>query len=118
LIRHVFIAALFLILFLSGKSQAPVANFSQTNTSGCAPLVVTFKDESTGNPQSRNWDFGNGLYEDDYHITKNFSREGNYPFTLLGKTIYGCKDTIVRPFTIFDNKSFAGHDTLVHAKRP
>jgi gliding motility-associated-like protein len=64
------------------------------------------------------WDFGKGLYEDDDHITKSFSREGSYPFTLLAKTIHGCKDTIVRPFTIFDNKSFAGHDTLAAINEP
>ena len=89
MIRHVFIAALFLILFLSGKSQAPVANFSQTNTSGCAPLVVTFKDESTGNPQSRNWDFGNGQLSTDPNPTVYYGSPGVYTVRLVVRNADG-----------------------------
>ncbi|HYC29122.1 MAG TPA: hypothetical protein VEB42_09900, partial [Chitinophagaceae bacterium] len=36
------------------------AHFSSDITQGCAPLVVRFKDESTGNPTSWKWDLGNG----------------------------------------------------------
>ncbi len=36
------------------------ADFTATPTSGCAPLLVSFTDQSTGNPTSRKWDFGNG----------------------------------------------------------
>ena len=38
--------------------------------------------------------------------------------TLIGQTIFGCKDTIVRPFTIYDNKAFAGRDTIAAFDQP
>jgi gliding motility-associated-like protein len=64
------------------------------------------------------WNFGNGFVENDHAITKFFSGPGNYPFTLLAKTVQGCKDTLVRPFTIYDNKAFAGFDTLAAINEP
>lgn len=36
------------------------AAFTANVVSGCAPLVVQFTDQSTGNPTSWNWDLGNG----------------------------------------------------------
>lgn len=41
-------------------SFAQSANFTAAVTSGCSPLVVNFQDQSTGNPTSWFWDFGNG----------------------------------------------------------
>jgi PKD repeat protein len=38
----------------------PVANFSATPTSGCAPLTVVFTDLSTGDPTSWSWTFTGG----------------------------------------------------------
>ena len=40
--------------------QAPVANFTASLTTGCAPVIVNFQNTSTGNPTSYLWDFGNG----------------------------------------------------------
>lgn len=64
------------------------------------------------------WDFGNGLYQGGYEVTKKFNVEGGNPLTLIGKTIHGCKDTLYRPFTIFDNKAFAGQDTTAAMNQP
>src|SRR5258708_17504656 len=52
------------VVFFTGLAtalgQIPVAGFTANKTSGCAPLTVTFTDQSTGNPTSWNWQFGNG----------------------------------------------------------
>ena len=41
-------------------AQAPVADFSASPVTGCAPLVVVFKDQSAGNPTNWNWDLSVG----------------------------------------------------------
>lgn len=47
-------------VFCIAVSFAQTANFTASVTSGCSPLVVNFQDQSTGNPTSWFWDFGNG----------------------------------------------------------
>ena len=42
------------------QSHAPVANFSVSITSGYEPLIVSFEDLSLNNPDSWEWDFGDG----------------------------------------------------------
>lgn len=50
-----------LLLFICGLASAqPVASFIPSVTSGCAPLTVNFKENSTGSPTKWTWDFGNG----------------------------------------------------------
>ena len=52
---------LFAMLFpLALKAQTPVAAFTADTTTGCAPfpLVVNFQDQSTNNPTSWLWFFG------------------------------------------------------------
>ena len=45
---------------LRGQAQ-PVANFKADVTSGCSPIIVSFKDLSTGDSiYAWSWDFGNG----------------------------------------------------------
>ncbi|HSC54954.1 MAG TPA: PKD domain-containing protein [Phnomibacter sp.] len=64
------------------------------------------------------WNFGNGFAKGPSVVTKSFNKEGQNDFVLMGKTIHGCADTLVRPFTIFDNKAKAGNDTLVAIGQP
>lgn len=42
--------------------SVPVANFSRTPSSGTAPLTVHFTDQSSNNPTSWSWSFGDGTY--------------------------------------------------------
>lgn len=41
-------------------STLPVANFTQSNTSGCAPLTINFLDESSNNTDTYFWTFEGG----------------------------------------------------------
>jgi len=64
------------------------------------------------------WNFGNGFYGGPREVFKMFDREGYNPVSLIGKTIQGCKDTLNRPFTIYQNHAFAGNDTTVAMDQP
>ena len=64
------------------------------------------------------WDFGKGITKGGNVLTKKFSREGNQSFILITETGKGCKDTINRAFTIYDNDSYAGSDTIVARNQP
>ncbi len=55
---------------------APVAAFGQNRVSGESPLVVQFRDQSTGNITSREWRFGDG--------TTSSAREPEHTFTEVG----------------------------------
>ena len=43
-----------------GSSNPPVAAFSASQTTGCAPFTVQFSDQSTGTVTSRSWSFPGG----------------------------------------------------------
>lgn len=56
----------------------PIAAFSATPTSGTKPLTVNFTDQSTNNPTSWHWNFGDGstsTQQNPSHIYQDF---GNY----------------------------------------
>ncbi len=77
---------LILLLFtgiLSARAQAPVAEFTADNISGCAPLSVTFRDQSTGSPTFWNWDFGGGNLSNLQNPTITFGAPGVYSVTLV-----------------------------------
>jgi len=89
-------------------SGAPVANFSAEPTSGCAPLNVSFTDESTGNPTSWTWDFGDGSNSTDQNPTHQYTTAGNYTVNLTVSNECG-NDTVsklnyitVRPAPVAD----------------
>ena len=64
------------------------------------------------------WNFGNGLYKDGATITKSFPTKGPRSVTLIAESTKGCKDTLFRPFAIYDNKANAGRDTIVAKGEP
>jgi gliding motility-associated-like protein len=81
------------------------------------PITYTANDLA-GNVIEWDWNFGNGLKKSTSSITSIYNTEGSRPFTLITQTNKGCKDTIYRSFTIFDNKSFAGKDTVATVNEP
>jgi len=53
---------LVLLLLIAGPAFAqPVASFTATPLTGCAPMVVSFTSTSTGSPTSYLWTFGSSL---------------------------------------------------------
>jgi PKD repeat protein len=88
LIRYLFLTGcLFVCLIAYG--QAPVANFSASVTSGCAPLQVTFSDLSTGDPKFWNWDLGNGQLSGAKNPVAVYNTPGVYTVRLVVRNADG-----------------------------
>ncbi|MCS3800028.1 PKD domain-containing protein [Niastella sp. OAS944] len=63
--------------------------FTSSQTSGCAPLVVSFKDLTTGNPRFWNWDFGNGTLANVQNPSVSFPNPGTYTVKLVVRNADG-----------------------------
>ncbi len=80
--RTIFVLAFFLMCSADSQAQL-VANFNANPTSGCAPLLVTFTDASTGSPATWAWDFGDGSGSSSLQSPQhNYSTPGQYTVTL------------------------------------
>jgi len=58
------------------------AGFSADVTAGVAPLTVRFTDESTGDPASWSWKFGDGATSIVQNPTHTYTAPGNYTVAL------------------------------------
>ena len=70
------------LLSVFAVAQQPVANFSSDITGGCAPIVVEFKDLSTGNPTTWHWEFGNGAFSSLQNPKATYFNTGTYTVKL------------------------------------
>ncbi|MEO6404603.1 MAG: PKD domain-containing protein [Ferruginibacter sp.] len=94
----------------------PVANFTGSPVSGCAPLIVSFTDISLGNPTSWKWDLGNGTISFLQNPSVTYFNPGQYNVKLVVQNAQG-KDSITRnqyitvnpePVVNFRASSFTG----------
>ena len=84
------------LLFSQGKLNAQLsAQFSANTTSGCAPIVVQFTDQSTGNPTQWKWDLGNGVVSYLQNPSATYFNPGTYSIKLVVRTSSGA-DSIVK----------------------
>ncbi|MCW3089851.1 MAG: domain containing protein [Ferruginibacter sp.] len=88
-------------------------------TDSCAMRTITYQaSEITGMTIKSFWNFGDGVSQLPNMIYKQFDTEGSHVLTLVNESIHGCRDTVVRPFTIFENKASAGRDTITAMDEP
>ncbi|MGZ3859645.1 MAG: PKD domain-containing protein [Flavisolibacter sp.] len=100
MIRKTTLLTVHLLFLVAGSyAQSPTANFSVATTSGCSPLVVDFNDQSTGNPTSWFWDFGNGATSTLQNPSTTYFKEGMYTVKLTVKNAFG-SNTLSRPSLI------------------
>ncbi len=59
-----------------------ITQFSAYPAAGNAPLVVDFRDLSSGNPISWVWDFGDGAQSSLQNTSHTYTTKGSYPVTL------------------------------------
>ena len=86
--RKILAFLLFCICFTNANAQI-TARFSSDRISGCAPLVVQFKDESTGNPTEWKWSLGNGTQSPLKDPSVTYLNPGTYTITLEAKNATG-----------------------------
>ncbi len=95
---------LFLFFILTSatiaRSQNPVADFSASTTSGCSPVVVQFRDQSTGNPVFWNWDLGNGQLSTLQNPVATYITPGNYTITLVVRNANGISSVTKTDFIV------------------
>ncbi|NOX90080.1 MAG: PKD domain-containing protein [Calditrichaeota bacterium] len=77
------------ITVTEATGNPPVADFSGSPTSGDAPLTVTFTDQSTNDPTSWSWDFGDGGTSTEQNPTHTYNSAGNYTVSLTASNTYG-----------------------------
>ena len=97
-----------LALFSLLLQAQPVANFSASPISGCAPLVVNFTDLSTGNPTQWRWDLGNGTISFLKNPSVTYFNPGQYTVKLVVQNASG-KDSLIKSqyITIFAQPTVA-----------
>jgi PKD repeat protein len=84
-------------------SGQPVANFSASVVSGCAPLVVQFTDNSTGSPTTWSWTLGNGAVSTQRNPVTTYTNAGVYTITLTASNASGSNAiTKTQYITVYD----------------
>lgn len=75
--------------------SAPVANFTADMTTGGVPCTIQFYDQSTGQVDTRLWDFGDGSTSTLKDPSHQYSQAGAFGVSLTVSNAYG-SDTRVR----------------------
>ncbi len=97
---------LILLLALTVNAQTPVADFSGSVLSGCAPLRVSFRDLSSGDPKYWDWDLGNGVLSNQKNPGVTYSAPGTYTVTLVVRNANGANAVTKTDYiTVFPSPS-------------
>ena len=83
-------------------AQTPDASFTVNADSGCAPLLVTFNNASTG-AVGFLWNFGNGNQSTLSQPSASYSTPGSYTVTLIATSANGQRDTATSTITVLNN---------------
>lgn len=104
-------SALFIALLICWNrslAQVPVADFTATPLTGCAPLVVNFTSTSTGNPTSYQWDLGNGVNTVQQNPSTAYTTPGTYTVTLTVSNANGTNTkTVTNYITVIPNPTIS-----------
>ena len=83
--------------FFSLYSSAQLSTaFSATPLSGCAPLIVNFTDQSTGNPNQWRWDLGNATTSTLQNPATTYFNPGTYTVKLVIRNAAGNADSLTK----------------------
>ena len=91
------VTQLFLLMMLAVSATAQLkADFTASQVSGCPPLIVNFRDSSTGNPTSWKWDLGNGTQSVMPNPMGTYFDPGTYTVKLVVRNAANDADSLVR----------------------
>jgi len=74
---------------LKTPDAIPIVIFTVNKTSGTAPLTVKFTDQSTNNPTSVRWYFGDGTDSSTRNATHTYTKPGMYNVKLVASNSAG-----------------------------
>jgi uncharacterized protein (TIGR02145 family) len=92
----------------SAGNDPPVADFIASPLSGSVPLTVNFTDQSTNNPTSWQWDFGNGNSSTQQNPSHTYTAVGTYTVSLTVNNSYGSDSETKNSFIEVSNSSTSG----------
>lgn len=92
---RLFCVVLTLLSFTPYSKAQLSAQFTATPLEGCAPHIVHFTDQSTGNPTQWKWDLGNGTISYLQHPTVTYFNPGTYHVKLIVQKS-GAADSIIK----------------------
>jgi beta propeller repeat protein len=81
--------------FTYADGAPPVAEFSSDRAAGATPLTVRFADRSTGNPESWEWDLGDGGSSAEQNPEYTYESPGEYTVSLTVSNRFG-SDTVTK----------------------
>lgn len=108
---------------VAGTPPAPVADLDATPTSGAAPLLVSFLDQSSGQVASWDWDFGDGTSSTEQNPVHNYETLGSFTVS-LSVTGFGGSDSVSLPIPLQvvaagpDDPSFEAQTTGTQPANP
>ncbi len=108
--RAVVCSGVFVLFFLLAGNNSfsqLKAGFTSNVQSGCAPLIVTFQDQSTGTDANTQytWNLGNGTISSNQNPITTYSDAGTYTVSLKIKNTSGQQDSISKTayITVYSN---------------
>lgn len=96
-------AVIWSMLLLSVAAHAQLkADFTPSKTSDCESLITKFNDNTTGNPVSWQWNFGNGFTSTERSPSASYTAPGKYTVTLTVKDASGSTSTASKTVTVWE----------------
>ena len=83
------------LITVNAALTLPVADFSQSASSGTTPLTIQFTDDSTNSPISWSWSFGDGNTSTDENPSYTYVTAGSYTVSLTATNAEGSNSTTV-----------------------
>lgn len=71
------------------EASPPIANFHADQTTGCDELTVVFTDDSSNDPDTWLWNFGDGNTSDQQNPTHTYTNPGVYTVSLTVTNAFG-----------------------------
>ena len=89
---------------------APIAGFTTSETTGCAPFTVTFSDASAGDPTGWEWSFQGGIPNTSnlQNPTVTYTTPGTYTVMLQVQNLFGNNSTVQTNYITVEDLPTAG----------
>ena len=72
----------------------PTGSFTQSDTTGCEPLTITFQGTSPDTGATFSWDFGDSSTANGDSVTHTFTGDTTYSISMIVTSSQGCSATI------------------------